>query len=138
MRTSAALLLLAFAGFASAQELGTLFHTPKERETLERLRRGEPVAGPGQEIFARPDPVVIGYVKRSDGKSTVFLDKQPYAARGGRMQGLLEPRIIERYEPAPLPAEPIAPAVPERRELAGKSVPPKKAPAARPRDDKEE
>lgn len=100
---------LAALGFAIAwavtpafgDELGTLFHTPKERADLERLRRGESIGGPS--AFARPDPVVTGYVKRSDGKSTVFIDKQPYPVGNAKLQEKLEPRIVQRYvEPGPI------------------------------------
>ncbi len=103
MRTRILVALLALSAAASAQELGTLFLTPKEREALDRLRRGEPAAQAGIE---RPDPAVTGFVKRSDGKSTVFLDKQPYPVTNPRIQQMLDPRIVERYEPLPLPPEP--------------------------------
>ncbi len=106
MRTSLALVLLALSAAAPAQPLGTLFHTPKEREALDRLRRGEPAQSASA---PRADPVVTGFVKRSDGRSTVFIDKRPYPARGARIQGVIEPRIVERYEPIPLPPEPAAP-----------------------------
>jgi len=94
---------VAFSAAAPAQELGTLFHSPKEREALERMRRGETVE---QTLAPLPDPVVTGFVKRSDGKSTVFIDKRPYPARDPHMQGVLEPKIVERYEPVPLPPPP--------------------------------
>ena len=106
MRTSLACLLLVIVASAQAQELGTLFHSPAERQALERLRRGE---SPEQAAINRADPVVTGYVKRSDGKSTVFLDNQPHSSRNERVQRLLEPTIVERYEPIPLTPE-MAPA----------------------------
>jgi hypothetical protein len=86
--------------------LGTLFHTPKEREQLERLRKGEKIPD-GQAAIERPDPVITGYVKRSDGKSTVFIDKQPVPVRNPRLERRLEPKAVERYEPLPLPATPV-------------------------------
>ena len=138
MRTSLAIALLLASAAASAQQLGTLFHSPKEREALERLRRGE---SPGQPAFMNlPDPVITGYVKRSDGKSTVFLDKQPYPAWDGRMQRLLEPRIIERYEPIPLPPAPTPapPAEEDEPNAAAKAVPPKKNPATPSKGEKED
>lgn len=116
---------------AAEPQLGTLFYSPKEREALEQLRRGDPTeVKQGSGSAMRADPVVTGYVKRSDGKSTVFLDKQPYPARDGRMQGLLEPRIVERYEPIPLPPEPPAPATVENGEGAGRPAAQNKAQAA--------
>ncbi len=109
MRASLAILLLAAAMGAHAQQLGTLFHSPAEREALDKLRRGD-VPGKAVEAIPLPDPVVTGFVKRSDGKSTVFIDKRPYPARDPRVQGVLDPRIVERYEPVPLP--PPAPVEP--------------------------
>lgn len=109
MRASLAIFLLAAAMGAHAQQLGTLFHSPAEREALDKLRRGD-VPGKAVEAIPLPDPVVTGFVKRSDGKSTVFIDKRPYPARDPRVQGVLDPRIVERYEPIPLP--PPAPAEP--------------------------
>ena len=126
MRARLALLLLSFSAAAPAQELGTLFHSPKEREALERMRRGETVE---QTLVPIPDPVVTGFVKRSDGKSTVFIDKRPYPARDPRMQGVLEPKIVERYEPVPLPPAPV------EKEMAGNGSPPEAAkPAAAKKD----
>lgn len=105
MRISFAVILVVFSAAATAADLGTLFHTPKEREALERLRGGQSAgAGGGAVAIPRPNPVITGYVKRSDGKSVVFIDKQPYSARAGRIQDRLEPRIVERYEPAPEPS----------------------------------
>ncbi|MCW5592935.1 MAG: hypothetical protein KIS74_12620 [Burkholderiales bacterium] len=129
-----ALLLVAFSAAAPAQELGTLFHSPKEREALERMRRGETVE---QTLVPLPDPVVTGFVKRSDGKSTVFIDKRPYPARDPRMQGVLEPKIVERYEPVPLPPPP-APAEMEKAGNGGASEASKKDAPRRPPAGKED
>lgn len=134
MRASLAILLLAAAMGAHAQQLGTLFHSPAEREALDKLRRGD-VPGKAVEAIPLPDPVVTGFVKRSDGKSTVFIDKRPYPARDPRVQGVLDPRIVERYEPVPLPppapAEPPAAPPPEAPKSNAAGAPP--APAVPPR-----
>ena len=106
MRASAFLALVALSSAVSAAELGTLFHTAKEREQLERLRKGEKMPD-GQAAIERPDPVITGYVKRSDGKSTVFIDKQPVPVRNPRLERRLEPKAVERYEPLPLPVAPV-------------------------------
>ncbi len=132
MRTSLFIFLLAASVAAPAQQLGTLFHSQKERDTLDRMRRGESV---DQAVAPLPDPVVTGYVKRSDGKSTVFIDKRAYPARDPRMQGAIEPRLIQRYEPHPLPAP--APAG-EGAAPAAKSVPAKKETATPPKGGKAE
>jgi hypothetical protein len=76
--------------------MGTLFHSAAEREALERQRRGEPAA---QAATPQRDPVITGYVKRSDGRSTVFLDGKPYATREARAQELLEPNVVDRPSP---------------------------------------
>jgi hypothetical protein len=70
-------MLLAFCACAAgAAELGTLFNTPQERERLDRLRRGEPEPAPAEASPARAagKPVVTGFVKRSDGRHTVWID----------------------------------------------------------------
>lgn len=76
MRCSAlavlALCLLAPAP-AGAQQLGRLFFTPEQREALDARRKAR--------LPDKPAPVAIspatrldGYVKRSHGKSTIWLD----------------------------------------------------------------
>ena len=72
---SGLLLLLVGGAAASAAEveLGTLFFSPAERSAMDRLRRGEPVtsAAPG-------GATINGYVKKSDGKSTVWVSGRAY------------------------------------------------------------
>ena len=81
---AAALLACAFDGLA-AEELRTLFHSPGERQQLDRLRRGEP-AEPAEEEAAvkRAPQVVNGIVKRSDGRQTVWIDGQPVSVSEAR------------------------------------------------------
>jgi hypothetical protein len=69
------------AGAATLDELGTLFTTPQERARLERLRRGEPETQPSVAGVARAQPTVTGFVRRSDGRSTVWIDGAPIALR---------------------------------------------------------
>ena len=75
-RRLAALALALAALGAQAAELGTLFHTPQERERLDRLRRGEPEVV----VARRPPALITGIVKRSDGRNTVWIDGKPMAA----------------------------------------------------------
>jgi hypothetical protein len=111
VRTRLAIILLACASAVHAQQLGTLFHSAKEREALDRQRRGERVEVDGKAVVEEREPVITGYVKRSDGKSTVFLDKRPYRTTSESIQRSLEPRIVERYqEPSPPPTAPVPPA----------------------------
>lgn len=107
-RLAAALALLACA--AHAAELGTLFTTPEERARLDRLRRGEPDTGTSNTEQVQREPVVTGYVKRSDGRNTVWIDGVPVAARGNPAP-LLDPQAVKpggrennvRIEPAKKP-----------------------------------
>jgi hypothetical protein len=117
VRASVLLAVLALSTAVSAEELGTLFFTPKEREAMDRMRRGEPTV-PGTAVRP-PDPVVTGFVKRSDGKSTVFLDKRPYYVTDPKVQPMLEPRIIQRFEPVQVPAPSFPPEAPSERPVDG-------------------
>lgn len=90
-------LALCTAPAASAAEIafGTLFHTPEERARLDRMRRGEP------EQPAAPAPggqsVVTGFVKRSDGRHTVWIDGSPVTLRGPQAANVLDPRAVSAY-----------------------------------------
>lgn len=84
--------LLAAAG-AGAAELGTLFHSPEERARLDRLRRGDASVGE-----ARDGPhAITGYVKRSDGRSTVWIDGVPVQVPTSRAAPLLDPGTVRGY-----------------------------------------
>jgi hypothetical protein len=80
------------AGFdaAAAEGLRTLFHSADEREQLDRVRRGEPAAA--SPAAKRAPAAVTGYVKRSDGRNTVWLDGQPVT--GTEAQRLADPAKI--------------------------------------------
>lgn len=85
---------------ASAAELGTLFTTPEERDRLDRLRRGEPpVAAANQDPTRAPQ--VTGFVKRSDGRNTVWIDGVPVAV--GRREAA---RVLEQGGEKPRKADP--------------------------------
>lgn len=92
----AAALFAAFAATAArAAELGTLFFTPSERAELDRLRRGEPT----QEAPPHPQGAreITGYVKRSDGLSTVWIDGRPVRLADPKAARLLDPRAVSAY-----------------------------------------
>ena len=76
-----ALVLAASPSIAAAEELRTLFHSPEERARLDRLRRGEPAELPAAARAPRV-PAVTGFVKRSDGRDTVWFDGTPKAMSG--------------------------------------------------------
>ena len=82
-----------------AAPLETLFHSPQERERLDRLRRGEaPAAAAGARDVPARQREVTGYVKRSDGRGTAFIDGVPVPvdARGAP---LLEPGTVRGQSP---------------------------------------
>lgn len=69
----AALVLLLSAHQATAQELGRLFFTPEQRDALDARRRARLPDRPNV-VVASPTTRIDGYVKRSEGKSTVWVD----------------------------------------------------------------
>ena len=92
-----AALVLACAGAVSAAEipLGSLFFTPEERARLDRMRRGE------SEPERAPEPgkssAVTGFVKRSDGRHTVWIDGAPVTVRGPQAEQVLDPAAVRAY-----------------------------------------
>jgi len=90
----AALLSIAAAADAAELALGTLFHSAEERAKLDRMRRGE------TEPTAAPAPgqssAVTGFVKRSDGRNTVWIDGTPVAVRGNQGE-VFDPRAVRAY-----------------------------------------
>ena len=94
LRVLVAALCLAATG-AFAAELDALFHTAEERARLDRLRRGEPVAAQGApETRGRRE--LTGFVRRSDGRSTAFVDGVPVPVDPGAAP-LLDPRSVRAY-----------------------------------------
>jgi hypothetical protein len=91
-RALAALALALAAPAVSGVELGTLFNTPGERARLDRLRRGEPEAA-GQTVHAGT-PSLTGFVKRSDGRHTVWIDGTPVPVTSPEATRLLEPNAV--------------------------------------------
>lgn len=74
MRAALAALLLLCAGQAAAQELGRLFFTPEQRAALDARRAARLPDTPAPVLAASPTTRIDGYVKRSRGKSTVWVD----------------------------------------------------------------
>jgi hypothetical protein len=92
-------LVLGLALPATAADLGTLFHTAEERARLDALRRGEP-ATPATPTTPVPaprvhTPEVTGFVKRSDGRNTVWIDGRAIAAPSSAGTApLFDPRVV--------------------------------------------
>jgi hypothetical protein len=91
-----ALALATASPVAAPEELRTLFHSPEERARLDRLRRGEPLEIPGA-VRAPRAPAVTGFVKRSDGRHTVWIDGRPVNVRGPQAANVLDPRAVRAY-----------------------------------------
>ena len=78
------------AGFA--QQLGRLFFTPEQREALDGRRKARVPDKPAAVVVASPTTRLDGYVQRSSGPSTVFINGEalpegsPEAPRIGRSQ----------------------------------------------------
>ncbi len=76
MKATAALLLVATlaAPAARAQELGRLFFTPEQRAALDARRKARVPDKPAAAAMASPQTRVDGYVKRSGGPPTVWIN----------------------------------------------------------------
>jgi hypothetical protein len=82
------------AAAATLDALGTLFTTPQERDRLEHLRRGEPETQAAVDSAGRSQPAVTGFVRRSDGRNTVWIDGTPIAVRRPAADPLLDPAMV--------------------------------------------
>lgn len=93
MSRALVLLALAFAaGAAQAEELGRLFFTPEQRAALDARRRARLPDNPVS-AAARPVTRVDGFVKRSAGPSTVWIN--------GEWSTESSPEAPRIVEPAP-------------------------------------
>jgi hypothetical protein len=71
-------MLVAAAGAAAAQGLGRLFFTPQQRAELDARRKARVPDKPAAVAVAEsPSTRLDGYVKRSNGKSTVWVNGDP-------------------------------------------------------------
>lgn len=77
MRLAVATLVCALLpALAQAQELGRLFFTPEQRANLDLRRKARMPDKPAAPLAA-PTTRVDGYVKRSTGPSTVWINGEP-------------------------------------------------------------
>jgi hypothetical protein len=75
MRRTLLLALLCAAGAAqAADELGRLFFTPAQRAALDARRKARVPDRPAAAVVASPVTRIDGYVKRSQGPSTVWMN----------------------------------------------------------------
>jgi hypothetical protein len=69
-----AFVLILFFGNAQAEELGRLFFTPEQRAALDARRKARVPDRPAMTSLVSPTTRLDGYVKRSGGRSTVFVN----------------------------------------------------------------
>jgi hypothetical protein len=69
-----AFLLIFFLGNAQAEDLGRLFFTPEQRAALDARRKARVPDRPAVTSAVSPTTRLDGYVKRSGGRSTVFVN----------------------------------------------------------------
>jgi len=92
-------IVLCLAGAANAAELalGTLFHSADERAKLDRMRRGETEPAAAAAPAPGQSSAVTGFVKRSDGRNTVWIDGTPVSVRGSQGAEVFDPRAVRAY-----------------------------------------
>jgi hypothetical protein len=76
LRSFVAVLLVFVTYPCTAQELGRLFFTPEQREALDARRKARVPDRPAAPV-ASPTTRLDGYVQRSGGRSTVFINGEP-------------------------------------------------------------
>jgi hypothetical protein len=69
-----AFLLFLLINSAAAQDLGRLFFTPEQRSALDARRKARVPDRPAVSNVVSPTTRLDGYVKRSGGRSTVFVN----------------------------------------------------------------
>ena len=74
MRLAIALALALAPAAATAQELGRLFFTPEQRSSLDARRKARVPDKPAAVVVAAPVTRMDGYVKRSVGPATVWIN----------------------------------------------------------------
>jgi hypothetical protein len=77
------ILLLSSTTPCSAQEVGRLFFTPEQRAALDARRKARVPDKPAAVVVASPTTRVDGFVKRSSGPSTVWVNGEPLPEGAG-------------------------------------------------------
>ena len=91
MRIFTVLALLLATAPCKAQEVGRLFFTPEQRAALDARRKARVPDKPAAAVVASPTTRVDGFVKRSSGPSTVWVNGEPLPEGSGDL-----PRIGPR------------------------------------------
>lgn len=98
MKLIVASCLLLGAAATSQAQIGRLFTTPAERQQLD-IARGlvaPPPAAPVLQAPPAPQPMTVnGFVRRSSGKSTIWVDGEAQDGTRNRLSGPAQaPRVI--------------------------------------------
>jgi hypothetical protein len=112
---------VAFSTAVSAQELGRLFFTPEQRAALDARRKArvpdKPAAAPA---VASPTTRLDGYVRRSDGRSTVWVNGERADGAAPRADGRVSVTVGESDVRVPLkPGEELDRASGEVHDVLG-------------------
>lgn len=83
MRAFVLLIGIFMAGNCLAQDLGRLFFTPEQRAAMDARRKARVPDKPAAAAVASPTTRLDGYVRRSRGPSTVWVDGESVDARPG-------------------------------------------------------
>jgi hypothetical protein len=83
IRVFGALVLLLAGQACLGQELGRLFFTPEQRAALDARRKARVPDRPSAAVVASPTTKLDGYVKRSGGKSTVWVNGEALSEGSG-------------------------------------------------------
>lgn len=91
--------LIATPVMAEPQALGRLFFTPAERAALDRARAGIPADSDQTSTVIAPKRAtrLNGFVERSDGKATVWVDGEPRYRR--EASTTISPSAVETAAP---------------------------------------
>lgn len=102
-RPIAFLLCVAFSQVLCAQELGRLFFTPEQRDALDSRRRARVPDKPAPAPLAiSPTTRLDGYVRRSDGRSTVWVNGDTLDGSRPQADGRVPVPVGDSRERVPL------------------------------------
>jgi hypothetical protein len=82
-RIAAAVFVLLVPGASLGEDLGRLFFTPEQRAALDARRKARVPDKPAAAVMASPTTRVDGFVKRSGGPSTVWVNGEPLPEGSG-------------------------------------------------------
>ncbi len=103
MKRLALVIGIVFTTVVSAQELGRLFFTPEQRAALDARRKARiPDKAAPTPSVASPTTRLDGYVRRSDGRSTVWVNGERVDQASPRADGRVPVTVGESDARVPL------------------------------------